>query len=482
MKKLVAAVLVLLMSVNMTVVGICEEEVRTARITAEEMGYGLPQEGYYLPDRSRISLMSDDDFAEFDSVLYEAMKNREESANIEKFGYSCATDEDLTVFFDDVIKVITDHPELYYVRTGCAYTYSTGTKAIKTVKFHYNEAFDKSNDEIFDAAVNNILDEAVREGMTDEEIALALNDYLANHITYCTDYNLEGTPETIYSAYGAIVEKSAVCQGYSLAFNMLLDKCGIDSEFVNSDAMLHAWSMVCLDDEWYHTDVTWADGYERNYGTDKLLVSHEYFLKSDAYFLNNEHHSWNESVPDCTSTKYESDYPFNKPGAIGRSTYTYRNGYFYVGNTYDGTYAKTRFDGSELEYISLADYNAGLSEEETEPTPTPTPTPTPDPEPEMTYVQAIGRYAEEVEMQYSITEESISMELVLLDTSDFDVDCITIYIAGYSDGKLEYIKAVDTEVTDGSAKGVGVTRNEELEYKIMVWDENSVPVVPAITE
>jgi len=62
------------------------------------------------------------------------------------------------------------------------------------------------------------------------------------------------------TAYGALANGKAVCQGYSLAYKLLLRRAGVPVVYVGSDSMQHAWNMVQMENNgWYHVDVTWDD-------------------------------------------------------------------------------------------------------------------------------------------------------------------------------------------------------------------------------
>lgn len=133
----------------------------------------------------------------------------------------------------------------------------------------------------------------ITEGMTDYDKALALHDVVCANLVYDNSQSLEW----IHTAYGAFVKKLAVCDGYSKAYQYLLNKAGIDSHIATgwSKGEGHAWNLVKLDGEWYYTDVTWDDSeygifYEYfNITTELLKEDHE--LDSSAY-----------KMPDCTAT------------------------------------------------------------------------------------------------------------------------------------------------------------------------------------
>lgn len=104
---------------------------------------------------------------------------------------------------------------------------------------------------------NALLKEVVSDAIlsftgTDYDKILAAHEYLRSHVTYT-----EGEEYLLHTAYGALVNKEAVCEGYAKAYKLLLNEMGIPCEVViNED---HAWNEVLLDGNWYVVDVTSDD-------------------------------------------------------------------------------------------------------------------------------------------------------------------------------------------------------------------------------
>ena len=69
----------------------------------------------------------------------------------------------------------------------------------------------------------------------------AIHDYVVKHVSYDTSYKA-------YTAYEALVNRSAVCQGYALLTYQLLKEAGIENHFVTGtgDGQPHAWNIVKL--------------------------------------------------------------------------------------------------------------------------------------------------------------------------------------------------------------------------------------------
>ena len=264
----------------------------------------------------------------------------------------------------------------YFYISGCSYTYSKFTLEISALTFQYSENYCLTDDNLDNtkvqthlAALENALNEAlscVEPEMTDVEKVLAVHDYLVQ----ACDYDLEGLnsntlSEEAYSTWGVLIDGKAVCQGYAEAFCSLMTKLGIDSYFVGSRLMNHAWNLVFLDGSWYHLDSTWDDPtfsgstfYRRknNDFADEGYVSHDYFLKSDAEFNSLSHYGWGNEIPEAESGSAFSGYCFRNVNAM--MNYFDTNWYYLSPDSRNKLY-KSKIDGSARTEIILnntADY------------------------------------------------------------------------------------------------------------------------------
>ena len=91
---------------------------------------------------------------------------------------------------------------------------------------------------------------------------LYIYEQLVSRISY--DYDEMVTASTnpyAHSAYGALVEGKAVCDGYSKAFQLLCSYAGIESTIVfgESRSQSHAWNLIWLEGNPYYNDTTWDD-------------------------------------------------------------------------------------------------------------------------------------------------------------------------------------------------------------------------------
>lgn len=114
----------------------------------------------------------------------------------------------------------------------------------------------QSADEYWDAVEEGVRRalSVLTDDMGDYDKALALHDYLVRSCRYD-----EEAPAAAHTAYGALVQGAAVCDGYARAYAALLERAGVACLVVGSTAMDHVWNLVQLDGAWYHVDVTWDD-------------------------------------------------------------------------------------------------------------------------------------------------------------------------------------------------------------------------------
>ena len=103
------------------------------------------------------------------------------------------------------------------------------------------------------AAVVNSLARSV-QGVSEEEKELAAYNYLTENCFYDFDAIWSA------SAYGALVDGRAKCDGISLAMKWILEEMGISCMVISGtqpgETIGHAWNIVCIDGTYYDLDVT----------------------------------------------------------------------------------------------------------------------------------------------------------------------------------------------------------------------------------
>ncbi len=238
--------------------------------------------------------------------LYQQMKNRVTPIDVSQYDIPYETTDPSKIKLL-VSGTLNEHPDLYYVGNG--FSYSRTAAKIISLNITYNTTLNASE---WQSGANAAL-AVVNESMSDLQKAIALHDYLAVNCEYDKE-NLDANtlPQEVFTTYGVFVNRSAVCQGYALAYKYLLNQVGIECHMVTSDAMNHAWNLIKLDGQYYQVDVTWDDPTWDLVGR----AQHKYMFCSDATFQdeNHKHHDWSvtegSSVVNyqATDTRYDNAF------------------------------------------------------------------------------------------------------------------------------------------------------------------------------
>jgi len=138
---------------------------------------------------------------------------------------------------------------------------------------------------------------------TDEYVQeLYLHDQLAQLCVYDQEIAQQttDTESSSYTAYGALVEGKAVCEGYAKALQLLLQRSGIEATVVSGNSLktgeAHMWNLVKINGNTYHLDPTWNDS-----GT---FLQHSYFnLTTDMVTASHKIDQNQPAVTVCTATE-----------------------------------------------------------------------------------------------------------------------------------------------------------------------------------
>ena len=210
---------------------------------------------------------------------------------------------------NSVIKsALNNNPDYFYLTTDYMIDYMPDTNQIIKIGFLYSVE-DKAERVKMLAEYSAAVDafkKGVNPAWSDMEKFIYIHDYLATHC----EYDLSGKMKHRYDAYGVLVDKKAVCQGYSLAVNALAQRLGLESYYVTSYSLNHGWNMIKMNGKFYMMDVTWDDPTPDKIGR----VDHDYMFKSMSWFQSEEggHNATDFIVQDdvpptsAIDTKYES--------------------------------------------------------------------------------------------------------------------------------------------------------------------------------
>lgn len=273
-----------------------------------------------VPNSEAALFAASDGFEEF---VLQALLQRAERIDVSAF--EIPSTEDIASYYWGVLN---NHPELFFVTNKLSYSARPFGHFI-SITPTYLESVSEEDVREFNQRVDIILSETLRHGMTDLEKMLALHDYLVLNCAYNWNVGNGGSASSdslVYTAYGAIIDGDAVCQGYAEAYQLLLQRVGIDVGVVSCNAMNHAWNWVELDGKYYHVDVTWDDPLYTPDGSYTKSdypgqCTHKYFLVDDTNLEG--HYSYDMH---CTDGKYASGYLFSKNSS---AIYYYDGMYYY---------------------------------------------------------------------------------------------------------------------------------------------------------
>ena len=171
-------------------------------------------------------------------------------------------------------------------RSTMSYTYRNSAYYVK-YKFTVTYYTSASQEQQVDKAVNSLLGKLNLYSASDYTKIKGVYDYICSNVTYDFD-NLEDDSYTLkHTAYAALIDKTAVCQGYAVLLYRLLLELGVDCRVVCG--YNHAWNIVELNGKYYNVDSTWDAGYS----------NYSYFLKCNANFSDHP-----RSAEYMTSTFY----------------------------------------------------------------------------------------------------------------------------------------------------------------------------------
>ena len=192
------------------------------------------------------------------------------------------------------------------------------------------------------------LKENITDDMSDYEKELVIHDYLVNKCNYAS--NISGDKD-VYSAYGVMLNRKAVCEGYSRATALLLKLCNIETTLITGkiedeetgevEDDNHMWNLVKIDGKWYHLDTTWDDPIGEN------ELNHMYMNLDDE--IAGKNHDWDRS-------KYESCT------SMDANYYTVQGTYFKDDDSFQ-TYVRQQLEDGNRTTIECVVGDVDLSEE-----------------------------------------------------------------------------------------------------------------------
>ena len=166
-----------------------------------------------------------------------------------------------------------------------------------TLTFNFTYLTTTKQEEELDSAVDSVYTELGlgNTSLSDYQKIRIVYDYICKNVKY--DNVNDDTYLLKYSAYAALVNKNAVCQGYATLLYRLLTRAGISTRVITGDAggTGHAWNIVGLSGKYYYMDATWDAGSD----------DYRYFLKGSDVF------SGHTSEAEYLTSAFQTAYPIS---------------------------------------------------------------------------------------------------------------------------------------------------------------------------
>lgn len=306
--KFISIILALILAVSNVAV-VSAEDAAFARVAIEPLSCSAVNPAYagnlsqtlsvsqYAPQFYN-SLQADTELSEYETTLSgladdvrNEMQDREESFSVyyktDRAGYERLA-SDFKGFSNTILDDVfaeSDDPTagdyLYYAYSEYRLeldpetSYGLGDEFFLTLDYHFIYYTSNQQEISVDDKVKEVIDDfGFTASTTDRQKADAIYAYITENVTYDYD-NLEDDAYKLkFSAYAALINKTAVCEGYAVLFYRLAEECGLDARVItgsgtsNARDVNHAWNIVGIDDKYYYLDATWdaeCDGDYRYY-------------------------------------------------------------------------------------------------------------------------------------------------------------------------------------------------------------------------
>lgn len=177
-----------------------------------------------------------------------------------------------TIYFQDLITSIgeaynktEDSFYGYNVRSYRSVINLTADEIIVTLRPSYKNTQDELEE--VEKIIDDVLMKIIRPSMSEREKARAIYDYVIDTLHYKNHSKIEGSDKSAVirerNVLAALNGEGVVCEGYAILMHLMLEKAGIDTNFVvgyaGENMGGHIWNQVTINNRDYYIDATWGD-------------------------------------------------------------------------------------------------------------------------------------------------------------------------------------------------------------------------------
>lgn len=268
-----------------------------------------------LADGEDVTYLTDEQEAA--EIIREGMKNRQESIVV-YFHMADYNKDDATAMITNMAAnamthtgVPTEGDYLMWQYGGfeasAKGTLNDDNSADLAITYTYTYYTTAEEEAEVDTAVAELLEDLDVSGKTDYLKVKAIYDYICDNVEYDDEHSNDTKYTKQFTAYGALLDGTSVCQGYALLMYRLALELDVDCRLIagKSKGEDHGWNIVELDDLYYNVDSTWDAGY-KVYSW--FLISEENFtnhLRSEEYDTEEFHTAYPMSEEDHCVHEYD---------------------------------------------------------------------------------------------------------------------------------------------------------------------------------
>jgi hypothetical protein len=185
-----------------------------------------------------LAAMNDDKKKEIIETIHTGVLNMDDEISLEDYEIKS---DDLQICYQ---ALMNNYPDVYFISNSYQYM-QFEDEIIDTLNPIYIMEADevaevqKQIDDEVDKICENITD-----GMTRLDKITVVNNYIASHYVYDHVHVGDNTYVRQFTMPALFIDKTAVCQGYGLGFQYIMQKLGIPCMTVQSNAMGHLWNLV----------------------------------------------------------------------------------------------------------------------------------------------------------------------------------------------------------------------------------------------
>lgn len=243
------------------------EENPLIAVTIEKMRYvGLFTEETFLikyanSTKENLSVFYADTEEEIENILHNALK---------KYDIEVVISADSNLSIGDIYnRFIIKYHGFYsnLISMECEKRDIFGGKRI-IVKFLFKYRIGRVKLNIMETALNDEIKRLENslfcDGMSKQVRAFVAFNYLTKEVSYWQkDFATPLEKSYMHSAYGALINKKCVCQGYAEAYKRILNSqdiiCEVICGKIKGSPEHHAWNVISFNGkDYYHVDVTWG--------------------------------------------------------------------------------------------------------------------------------------------------------------------------------------------------------------------------------